>query len=98
MVNVKRLSSLVLTTTENTISYNNTHCCSQILHKHCLQFLLRVKMVLNFVRRISPCLYGVFQHDVTASQNNETSAMLVWQTSPLEVELFFLCKRFLLFH
>ena len=43
----------------------------------------------------------VFSQDVTAailvSQNNETAAMLVSQTSPVGVELFFLCKRFLLF-
>ena len=36
--------------------------------------------------------YRVFSHDVTAailvSQNNETVAMLVSQTSPLGVELF----------
>ena len=95
MVNVKRSSSL--TTTENTITYHNTHCWSQILRKYCLQFLLRVKMALNFVRRISRCLYGVFQHDVTAFQNNETSAMLVRQTSPLGVELFLSYKRLLLF-
>ena len=50
--------------------------------------------------------YRVFSHDVTAaifvSQNNETAAMLVFQTSPVGVELFsyaneLLCKRFLLF-
>ena len=43
----------------------------------------------------------MFSHDVTAailvSQNNKTAAMLVSQTNPLGVELFFLCKRFLLF-
>ena len=36
--------------------------------------------------------YGVFSHNVTAailvSQNNESAAMLVFQTSPLGVELF----------
>ena len=36
--------------------------------------------------------YRVFLHDVTAailvSQNNETAAMLVSQTSPVGVELF----------
>ena len=31
------------------------------------------------------------------SQNNKTAAMLVFQTSPLGVELFSLCKRFRLF-
>ena len=45
--------------------------------------------------------YRVFSHDVTAailvSQNNETAAMLLSQTSPVGVELRFLCKRFLLF-
>ena len=40
------LSSLLgqLTTPENTITYHNTLCYSKILHKHCLQFLLGVKM------------------------------------------------------
>ena len=36
--------------------------------------------------------YGVFLHDVTAailmSQSNETSAMLVFQTNPVGVDLF----------
>ena len=40
--------------------------------------------------------YGVFSHDLTAailvSQNNETAAMLVAQTSPLGVELFSYAK------
>ena len=43
----------------------------------------------------------MFSHDVTAailvSENNETAAMLVSQTSPVGVQLFFLCKRSLLF-
>ena len=44
----------------------------------------------------------LFSHDVTAailvSQNNETAAMFVSQTSPVGVELFSqLCKCFLLF-
>ena len=34
-----------LTIPENTITYHNTLCLSpQILHEHCLQFLLGVKM------------------------------------------------------
>ena len=37
--------------------------------------------------------FGVFSHEVTAvilvSQNNETVAMLVSQTNPMGVELFF---------
>ena len=34
-----------LTTPENTITYHNALCMSpQILHNHCLQFLLGVKM------------------------------------------------------
>ena len=38
-------SKIQLTTTENTITYHNTLCWSlQNLHKHCLQFLLGVKM------------------------------------------------------
>ena len=45
-------------------------------------------------------IYCVFSHDVMAailvSQNNETAAMFVSQTSPVGVE-FFLCKPFLLF-
>ena len=48
-----------------------------------------------------PVPNGVFSHDVTAailvSQNNETAAMLVSQTNAVGVELFFLCKLFLLF-
>ena len=43
----------------------------------------------------------VFSHDIMVaifvSQNNEMAAMFVSQTSPVGVELFFLCKRFLLF-
>ena len=48
--------------------------------------------------------YGVFSHDVTAailvSQDNETAAMFVSQTSPVGVELFsyanafFCCNKF----
>ena len=37
----------LLTTTENTITYHNAlclYCHPRILHKHCLQFLLGVKM------------------------------------------------------
>ena len=34
-----------LTTPENTITYHNALCLSpKILHKHCLQFLLGIKM------------------------------------------------------
>jgi len=33
-----------LTTPENTITYHNALCHPKILHKHCLQFLLGVKM------------------------------------------------------
>ena len=43
-------------------------------------------------------VYGVFSRDVTAailvSQNNETVAMLVSQTSPVGVELFFYANTF----
>ena len=43
-------------------------------------------------------LYRVFSHDVTAaileSQNNETAAILVSQTSPLGVELFSYANAF----
>ena len=46
-------------------------------------------LLLQFVTSIR---YRVFSHDVTTailvSQNNETAAMLVSQTSPLGVELF----------
>ena len=42
--------------------------------------------------------YRVFSHDVTVailvSQNNETAAMLVSQTSPVGVELFFYVNAF----
>ena len=31
-------------------------------------------------------------------QNNETAAMLMFQTIPVGVELFFSCERFLLFN
>ena len=43
-------------------------------------------------------LYRVFSHDVSAailvSQNNETAAMLVSQTSPVGVELFSYANTF----
>ena len=43
----------------------------------------------------------LFPHDVTAailvSQSNETAAMLVFQTSPVEVELFSYVKHFFCF-
>ena len=43
-------------------------------------------------------IYEVFSHDVTAailvSQNNETAAMFVSQTSPVGVELFSLTAFF----
>ena len=42
-------------------------------------------------REVLELFYRVFSHDVTAvilvSQNNETTAMLVSQTSPVGVEL-----------
>ena len=46
--------------------------------------------------------YRVFSHDVTAvilvSQNNETAAMLVSQTSPVGVELFSYANDFFCFN
>ena len=46
--------------------------------------------------------YRVFSHDVTAaillSQNNETAAMLVSQTSPVGVELFSYVNAFFCFN
>ena len=45
VITTKILSTLILTTPENTITYHNALCLSpRILHKHCLQFLLWVKM------------------------------------------------------
>ena len=45
VITTKILSPLILTTPENTITYHNALCLSpRILHKHCLQFLLGVKM------------------------------------------------------
>ena len=45
-----------------------------------------------------PSWYREFSHDVTVaislSQNNETEAMLVSQTSPLGVEFFFYATTF----
>ena len=63
------------------------------------QVMLRVvpRNYLHNVAFESGCVhtiywYGLFSHDITAailvSQNNETAAMLVLQTSPVEVELF----------
>ena len=47
---------------------------------------------------VSIPIYRVFSHDVTVailvSQNNETAAMLVSQTSPLGVELFSYANAF----
>ena len=47
---------------------------------------------------LSEPIYRVFSHDVTAailvSQNNETAALLVCKTSPLEVELFSYANAF----
>ena len=46
--------------------------------------------------------YGVFSHDVTAailvSQDNETAAMFVSQTSPVGVELFSYANAFFCFN
>ena len=46
--------------------------------------------------------YRVFSHDVTAamlvSQNNETAAMLVLQTSPVGVELLSCANAFFCFN
>ena len=45
VITTKILSTLILTTPENTITYHNALCLSpRILHEHCLQFLLWVKM------------------------------------------------------
>ena len=47
---------------------------------------------MTFLGDESTLSYRVFSHDVAAaillSQNNETAAMFVFQTSPLGVELF----------
>jgi len=44
------------------------------------------------------CFYRAFSHDVTAAilvfLNNETEAMLVYQTNPVGVELFSYAKAF----
>ena len=46
--------------------------------------------------------YRAFSYDVTAAildfQNKETAVILVYQTNPLGIEPYFLCKHFLLFH
>ena len=34
---------------------------------------------------------------ISVFQNNETAAMLVYQDNPVGIQLFFLCKNFLLF-
>ena len=43
-------------------------------------------------------MYGAFSHDVMAAilvfQNNETVAMLVYQTNPVGIELFSYVKTF----
>ena len=48
--------------------------------------------------KIQKLSYGVFSHDVTAailvSHNNETAAMLVFQTNPLGVALFSYANAF----
>ena len=70
------------------------------LEQQCLQSLWDI--LLDYVlqgHRFSMDLYNrVFSHDVMAaimvSQNNETVAMLVSQTSPLGVELFSYANAF----
>ena len=61
------------------------------------------KILLNLslegeILKYNVVLYRALSHDVTAaillSQNNETAAMLVSQTSPLGVELFSYAKSF----
>ena len=67
--------------------------------------VLKVYCVMKFFTKnreiVIHMINRVFSHDVTAailiSQNNETAAMLVFQTNPQGVELFNLCKRSLLF-
>ena len=53
----------VLTTSENTITYHNTLCWSlqnfAILHKHCLQFLLGVKMAREKLKTMLMQNFGV---------------------------------------
>ena len=54
------------------------------------RFVLRIALLSFHV--LKQLTYRVFSHDVTVailvSQNNETAAMLVSQTSPVGVELF----------
>ena len=53
------------------------------------------------MRSIALVNYRAFSHDVTAAilvlQNNKTAAMLVYQTSPVGIELFSYVNAFLLF-
>ena len=53
---------------------------------------------MTFLGDESTLSYRVFSHDVAAaillSQNNETAAMLVFQTSPLGVVLFSYANAF----
>ena len=51
---------MVLTTPENTITYHNALCLSpQNLHKHCLQFLLGVKMAPRETENNAYAKFGV---------------------------------------
>ena len=67
----------------------------------------RKKMMMSYITQRMPCVSvwknendsnRVFSHDVMAailvSQNNETAAMLVSQTSPVGVELFSYANAF----
>ena len=51
-----------------------------------------INYIVVFTKSLVLNMYRVFSHDVTeailVSQNNETTAMLVSQTSPMGVELF----------
>ena len=65
---------------------NSCQCFSIII-----QVIIRDKRQSN--RKISYVVYRVFSHDVTSamlvSQNKEMAAMLVFQTKPLGIELYF---------
>ena len=64
------------------------------VHTNCWIFLILLSFRTWSIRLIYALLspYCVFSHDVMAaifvSQNNETAAMFVSQTSPMGVELF----------
>ena len=70
----------------------NWYCLieNRFLYIECKERSIDGTSALMFVLSIQEC-YGVFSHDVTTaimvSQNNETAAMLVFQTSPVGVEL-----------